>query len=164
MLRRHQNNSRMTLAHLHQVYRTRGTASWLETAHVTPVYKAGSQHSANNYRPMSLTIILCKFLGYIMLGDILGFLQNNQHRFRRGLSCETQLCATAHDILTATDKGQRVHLIGFIMHFLWESVLKLWPQMNIWLVGLFCHKHYMLRDWVFILLRKYKKKQTKWVE
>ena len=44
-----------------------------------------------------------------MLGDILGFLQSNQHRFRRGLSCEMQLYATAHDILTAADKGQSVH-------------------------------------------------------
>ena len=78
-----------------------------ETAHVTPVYKSGSQHSASNYWPIFLTSIPCKLLEHILLGDILekidGFLHNRQHGFRRGLSCETQLCATIHDILAPTN-------------------------------------------------------------
>ena len=84
-----------------------------KTAHVTPVYKSGSQHFASNYRPISLTSIPCKLLEHILLGDILekidGFLHNRQHGFRKGLSCGTQLCATIHDILTTTYKDQSVH-------------------------------------------------------
>ena len=48
-----------------------------------------------------------------MLGDILvkvdGFLHNREHGFKRGLSCETPLCATIHGILAATNKDQSVH-------------------------------------------------------
>ena len=84
-----------------------------KTAHVTPVYKSGSQHSASNYRPISLTSIPCKLLEHILLGGILekidGFLHNRQHGFRRGLSWETQLCATIHDILAVTNKDQSWH-------------------------------------------------------
>ena len=36
-------------------------------------------------------------------------LNNRQHGFRRGLSCETQLRATLHDILKATDQHMVVH-------------------------------------------------------
>ena len=42
-----------------------------KTAHVTPVYKSGSQHSASNCRPISQTSIPCKLLEHILLGDIL---------------------------------------------------------------------------------------------
>ena len=78
-----------------------------KTAHVTPVYKSGSQYSASNYRPISLASISCKLLEHILLGDTLekmdGFLHNRQYGFRSGLSCATQLCGTIHDILAATD-------------------------------------------------------------
>jgi len=36
-------------------------------------------------------------------------LHNPQHGFRKGLSCETQLCATMQDILQTIDIRQSVH-------------------------------------------------------
>ena len=53
------------------------------------------------------------------LKKIDGFLHNRQLGFRRGLSCETQLCATIRDILEATDKDQSVHaaVLDFIKAF-----------------------------------------------
>jgi len=36
-------------------------------------------------------------------------LHNHQHGFRKGLSCETQLCATMQDILQTIDTRQSVH-------------------------------------------------------
>jgi len=69
--------------------------SW-KTANVTPIFKSGDRSSANNYRPISLTSIPCKLLEHIVLGILLGkidgFLHSRQHGFRKGLSCETQLC------------------------------------------------------------------------
>ena len=106
-----------------------------KTADVTPVYKSGSQHSAG--RPISLTSIPCKWLEHILLGDVLEkidrLLHNRQHGFRRGLSCETKLCAATHNILAATDKDQNVHaaVLDFttafdrvLIPFLWKSFLK----------------------------------------
>ena len=85
-----------------------------KTAYVTQVYKSGSQPTASQYRPIFLTSIPCNLLEHILLGDIFlekinGFLHNRQHGFRRGLSCETQLYATIHDILA--DKDQSVHAL-----------------------------------------------------
>ena len=39
------------------------------------------------------------------------FLHNCQHGFRKGLSCETQLCGTYHDIVRCVDKGDTVHAV-----------------------------------------------------
>ena len=36
-------------------------------AHVTPIHKSGSKDLPNNYRPISLTSILCRMLEHIVL-------------------------------------------------------------------------------------------------
>ena len=87
-------------------------AEW-KTANVTPIHKSGSKQNANNYRPISLTSIPCKLLEHIVLRNLLekidSWLHNRQHGFRKGLSCETQICATLHEIMGATDKKSSVH-------------------------------------------------------
>ena len=47
----------------------------------------------------------------ILLEKIDTKLKNRQqHGFRKGLSCETQICATMQDILYSTDKHETVHV------------------------------------------------------
>ena len=64
---------------------------------ITPVYKKGNAHNAANYRPVSLTCVICKLLEHIVCSHILTFLEANkllthlQHGFRKGHSCESQL-------------------------------------------------------------------------
>ena len=88
-------------------------------ANVSPLHKKGATDQANNYRPISLTSLPCKLLEHIVihyLNEYLdSFLHNRQHGFRRGLSCETQLCGTYHDIARYVDKGDTVHAV--IMDF-----------------------------------------------
>ena len=43
-------------------------------------------------------------------------LYNRQHGFRKGLGCETQLCATYHDLARSIEQGSTVH--GVILDFL----------------------------------------------
>ena len=90
-----------------------------KVANVTPVYKGGVVESVNNYRPISLKSIPCKMMEHIILHYLKGILENvlhhRQHGFRRGLSCQTQLCATYHDLVSAVDKGHTTHAI--IMDF-----------------------------------------------
>ena len=66
-------------------------------ANVIPVYKKGDRYCAANYRPISLTCIVCKIMEHIICSNIFshldkyGILCDQQHRFRHKRSCETQL-------------------------------------------------------------------------
>jgi len=92
---------------------------------VSPLYKSGTTVSVNNYYPISLTSIPCKISEHIALRNLLEKsdtkLNNRQHGFRRGLSCETQICATMHDILYAIDNQKTVHaaVLDFTKAFDW---------------------------------------------
>jgi hypothetical protein len=66
-------------------------------ASVKPLYKKGNKSSPSNYRPVSLTCICCKIMERIIRDCIVEFLEShnliscNQHGFRSGRSCVTQL-------------------------------------------------------------------------
>ena len=69
---------------------------WKE-ANVIALFKKGSKRSPNNYRPVSLTAICCKINEKIIRDAIVdclepnGLINVNQHGFRSGRSCCTQL-------------------------------------------------------------------------
>ena len=83
-------------------------------ANVVPIFKGGDKKQAGNYRPVSLTSICCKMLEHIVVSHILSVLgdqlHRNQHGFRKGLSCTTQL-ATVHDIWSMVDEGCTVQAV-----------------------------------------------------
>ena len=72
---------------------------------VTPVFKKGSKALAANYRPISLTSHLIKIFERILRDKIVSFLEKNniicknQHGFRKGRSCLTQLLNHVDTIL-----------------------------------------------------------------
>jgi len=86
-------------------------------AKVVPVYKKGGRSLVSNYRPISLTCVLCKTLEHIISSSIYGHLNrhkilcNEQHGFRQHRSCETQLVATINDLAVALNKGTQVDVI-----------------------------------------------------
>ncbi|BHF79037.1 hypothetical protein SprV_0602215400 [Sparganum proliferum] len=88
-------------------------------AHITPLYKGGSRASTTNYRPISLTCILCKVMERIMKNELIDFLEvhgllsNCQHGFRKGRSCTTNLLHSLQSWTRALDDRHEVH-IAFI--------------------------------------------------
>ena len=64
---------------------------------VKPLFKKGSKKCPKNYRPVSLTSVCCKTLERIVRDSLVNHLEgnklisNNQHGFRSGRSCVTQL-------------------------------------------------------------------------
>ena len=70
-----------------------------------------------NYRPIALTCIACKLFEYIVTSSVMSHLDNqkilldNQHGFRRGRSCETQLTELKHDLLTSMHNGIQTDMI-----------------------------------------------------
>ena len=76
---------------------------WKE-ANITALYKKGSRADASNYRPVSLTVVVCKILKHIIHSHVMDHLEqfniltDQQHGFRAKRSTETQLILTNHDI------------------------------------------------------------------
>ena len=86
-------------------------------ANVAPVYKRGDRHTTENYRPVSLTLSFPKPLEYIICHHMLNHLDKHlvltslDHGFHSGYSCETQLSATAHDLLNFFDQNRQVDVV-----------------------------------------------------
>ena len=91
-------------------------SDWRE-AWMIPVFKKGDRHKSGNYRQVSLTSSTCKLLEHIIHSNVMAhfdrfsILKDNQHRFRKRCSCETQLIVTIQEIASKISKGQQVDII-----------------------------------------------------
>ncbi len=83
-------------------------ADWRK-ANITPLFKKGCRADPANYRPVSLTSVSCKLLEHIIDSQLMKHLEKhqilngNQHAFRKGLSCESQLVMTMEDLTSNFD-------------------------------------------------------------
>ena len=89
------------------------TPSTWRKALVVPIFKKGSKSDESNYRPISLTSVLCKLCEHILHSTILTHLANHkilsdaQHGFRKRRSCDTQLLLALNDFARGLeDKSQ----------------------------------------------------------
>ncbi len=86
-------------------------------AFVCPIYKKGARHNPANYRPVSLTCILCKLMEHIIVSNLMKHLDRNnilsefQHGFRNNRSCETQLTGLIQDLTSTMDKKMQTDMI-----------------------------------------------------
>ena len=91
-------------------------SDWL-TANICPVFKKGSRNIPSNYRPISLTSSCCKIMEHIIFHAIMEHVQHNnilidnQHGFRSGHSCQTQLISLVEDLSYAMDSGFQTDVI-----------------------------------------------------
>ena len=80
---------------------------------VSPIFKKGDKSTAANYRPISLTCILCKVMEHIIASNLVRHIDSNglmydlQHGFRERRSCETQLVSLIEDLARKTSQGNR---------------------------------------------------------
>ena len=83
-------------------------------ANVTPVFKKGSKSSPGNYRPISLTCVICKIMESLLCDAITAHLTTNdllkpsQHGFRRHRSCLTNLLEFLSSLTKLLDEGHDV--------------------------------------------------------
>jgi hypothetical protein len=84
---------------------------------VVPVYKGGDRSLVANYRPVSLTSVVCKRMEHVRasylrkLWDKKDWLFEGQHGFRPGYSCESQEITVCLDISDALDNGGRLDAV-----------------------------------------------------
>ena len=83
---------------------------WKE-AEVRPIYKKGKKSSPGNYRPVSLTSIICKILEGFIRTELYKYLvenkllSNDQFGFCKGRSCLTQLLVTVNEWMSCLDEN-----------------------------------------------------------
>ncbi len=87
------------------------------TANISAIFKKGDKSEAANYRPVSLTSVICKLMEHIIFKAIMDHNDSNsilsqfQHGFRSEHSCETQLINTMEDLSRAVDRGRQVDML-----------------------------------------------------
>jgi len=86
-------------------------------ANVSPQFKKGNTSDPANYRPISLTCVLCKLLEHIIASSLSthfskhSILYELQHGFRERRSCETQLIELVDDLAKTLASGKQSDLI-----------------------------------------------------
>lgn len=89
----------------------------LKYAKVTPIYKGGSRNEPKNYRPVALTTHISKVLEKIIAKHLIKYLEDtglmniNQHGFRAGHSCLTQLLAHYEKVLQSLENNWDVDVV-----------------------------------------------------
>lgn len=86
---------------------------------VAPIFKGGNRSDVNNYRPISLTCVLCKLLEHIISSNMWSHIDNynivteNQHGFRKNLNTTTQLLHVTHRAAEALDQKRNYNIVSF---------------------------------------------------
>lgn len=86
-------------------------------ANISAIHKKGSKKKAQNYRPISLTSIICKMLERTIRDSIVEHMEQNklfsihQHGFRKGHSCVTQLIEVLDQWTEYLDHSENVDTV-----------------------------------------------------
>ena len=90
-----------------------------KTADITAIFKKGTKSDPGNYRPVSLTCVLCKVLESIIRDEIVEHMTKQklfsdcQHGFRRKRSCITQLLLVMEDLTKLVEEGSPFDIVYF---------------------------------------------------
>ena len=113
-----------------------------QIANVSPIFKTGNRSDPENYRPVSLTSIPCKMIEHIIHTNIMRHLEqykvlnDEQHGFLRGRSCETQLALSVNDLANALDRKSQADVVimdlgrafDLVPHKILLSKLSIWDH------------------------------------
>ena len=86
-------------------------------ANVTPIFKKGAKSDPSNYRPVSLTSIICKVFESLLRDGIVAHLVSHklihpsQHGFLKGLSCATNLVEFFDKVSASLDAGDPMDIV-----------------------------------------------------
>jgi len=102
------------LARLFDIKMHNGTLSAdCKRAVVLPIHKGGDRSLFTNYRPVSLTSMVCKEMEHVIASylrhvwDKNDWLYEDQHGFSPGYSCEIQVITVCQNIVDSMDKSRQ---------------------------------------------------------
>ena len=88
-----------------------------KVANVTPIFKKGSKGMPGNYRPVSLTCVLCKVMESLIRDAIVSHLErynllrHSQHGFMAGKSTLSNLLEYLEELTSLVDEGYSVDVV-----------------------------------------------------
>ena len=88
-----------------------------QISNVSPIFKTGNRSDPANHRPVSSTSIPCKMLEHIIHTNIMRHLEkynvlnDEQHSFYRGRSCEAQLALSVNDLAKGLDRQSQADVV-----------------------------------------------------
>ena len=91
-------------------------SEWKE-ANISPLFKKESRKKPENYRPVSLTSVVCKLLKTLIRDHMVEFLvkhkliNKSQHGFLKAMSCLTNLLCFLEEITKCVDDGSPVDVV-----------------------------------------------------
>jgi Reverse transcriptase (RNA-dependent DNA polymerase) len=91
-------------------------ADW-KMAETCPIYKKGHKSDPGNYRPVSLTSVVCKIMVSVVQDHLLQYLEernsisSKQHGLIHGRSCLTNLLESLEEWTAALDEGYGIDVI-----------------------------------------------------
>ena len=123
-------------------------------ANITPLFKKGDKSNPGNYRPISLTSVVCKLMESILRDKIVEFLEKNniirdsQHGFRNRRSCLTNLLDFLHDIYEMYEEGRAVDIIYLDFQKAFDKVPHRKLLNKVESHGISGHIHRWISDWL----------------
>jgi hypothetical protein len=143
------------LRHLFQqsVDKSSVPSDW-KTANICAVFKKGDKTLCKNYRPVSLTSVTCKMLEHIIASHVMRHLDENeilnkeQHGFRRGHSCESQLINTIEEIARNVDQGSQTDIIILDFEKAFDTVAHNRLLQKLEYYGIRGNLHGWIKDWL----------------
>ena len=125
-----------------------------KTANVSAIHKSGKKTDAANYRPISVTSIICRVMEKIIRNAIVQHLESNnllskyQHGFRKGRSCVTQLLECIEDWTEAIDRNYEVDIIYLDFKAAFDKVPHKRLLRKIWSIGIRGNVYKWLADFL----------------
>ena len=128
-------------------------ADW-RRANVVPIFKKGVKSEPGNYRPVSLTSVICKTMERILQKKLVEHQENNarlknsQHGFRSKLSCTTNMLKFLEYATLNIDNGEPVDVVyyDFSKAFDKVSIHKLLDKIHAY--GIRGKFHQCIKSWL----------------
>ena len=131
-------------------------------AAIVLIFKSGDKTQASNYRPISLTSVVCKVFERVINKQVFSylsdhnFLNETQHGFRGGQSCLSALLDVYDDIIHMISGGDIVDMVyldfskafnkvdhGIILHKL--KALGITGKLGVWFYNFLTHRTHCVR-------------------
>ena len=99
-----------------------------KNADVVAIFKKGTRSDPGNYRPVSLTCVLCKVLENFVRDSVVNYMSDlnlysdSQHGFRKKRSCVTQLLEVMEQLTNCFDDGYPVDMVYLDFRKAFDSV------------------------------------------